>query len=97
MVAHRHPRHDARTRAPDDSIGIATGVHPTEQPTGPDVDLHDAVVGVTGGIRADAVGMDKAGILAAMERRLANNRDTEIATALDQIGEIVRLRLEDRT
>jgi len=39
---------------------------------------------------------DKAGILAAMERRLANDRDTEIATALEQIGEIVRLRLEDR-
>ena len=38
---------------------------------------------------------DKAGILAAMERRLANDRDTEIATALEQIGEIVRLRLED--
>ena len=38
---------------------------------------------------------DKAGILAAMERRLANDRDTEIATALGQIGEIVRLRLED--
>jgi 2-oxo-4-hydroxy-4-carboxy-5-ureidoimidazoline decarboxylase len=38
---------------------------------------------------------DKAGILAAMERRLANDRDTEIATALQQIGEIVRLRLED--
>jgi 2-oxo-4-hydroxy-4-carboxy-5-ureidoimidazoline decarboxylase len=38
---------------------------------------------------------DKAGILTAMERRLANNRDTEIATALEQIGEIVRLRLED--
>jgi 2-oxo-4-hydroxy-4-carboxy-5-ureidoimidazoline decarboxylase len=37
---------------------------------------------------------DKAGILAAMERRLANDRDTEIATALDEIGEIVRLRLE---
>ena len=37
---------------------------------------------------------DKAGILAAMERRLANDRDREIATALDQIGEIVRLRLE---
>lgn len=37
---------------------------------------------------------DKAGILAAMERRLANDRDTEIATALAQIGEIVRLRLE---
>lgn len=37
---------------------------------------------------------DKAGILAAMERRLANDRDTEIATAIEQIGEIVRLRLE---
>jgi 2-oxo-4-hydroxy-4-carboxy-5-ureidoimidazoline decarboxylase len=37
---------------------------------------------------------DKAGILAAMERRLANDRDAEIATALDEIGEIVRLRLE---
>jgi 2-oxo-4-hydroxy-4-carboxy-5-ureidoimidazoline decarboxylase len=39
---------------------------------------------------------DKAGILAAMERRLANDRDTEIATAIEQIGEIVRLRLADR-
>ncbi|HYE28475.1 MAG TPA: 2-oxo-4-hydroxy-4-carboxy-5-ureidoimidazoline decarboxylase [Allosphingosinicella sp.] len=38
---------------------------------------------------------DKAGILAAMERRLGNDRDTEIATAIEQIGEIVRLRLED--
>jgi 2-oxo-4-hydroxy-4-carboxy-5-ureidoimidazoline decarboxylase len=37
---------------------------------------------------------DKASILAAMERRLANDRDTEIAAALDEIGEIVRLRLE---
>jgi 2-oxo-4-hydroxy-4-carboxy-5-ureidoimidazoline decarboxylase len=37
---------------------------------------------------------DKAGILAAMERRLMNDRDTEIAEALRQIGEIVRLRLE---
>ena len=37
---------------------------------------------------------NKAGILAAMERRLANDRDTEIATALDEIGKIVRLRLE---
>ncbi len=37
---------------------------------------------------------DKAGILAAMEQRLANDRDAEIAVALDQIGEIVRLRLE---
>jgi len=38
---------------------------------------------------------DKAGILAAMERRLENDRATEIETALAQIGEIVRLRLED--
>lgn len=38
---------------------------------------------------------DKAGILAAMEARLANDRDTEISAALAQIGEIVRLRLED--
>lgn len=39
---------------------------------------------------------DKAGILAAMERRLGQDRDSEIATALAEIGEIVRLRLEDR-
>lgn len=38
---------------------------------------------------------DKAGILAAMEQRLGHGRDEEIATALAQIGEIVRLRLED--
>lgn len=38
---------------------------------------------------------DKAGIMAAMEARLGNDRDTEIATAIAQIGEIVRLRLED--
>jgi 2-oxo-4-hydroxy-4-carboxy-5-ureidoimidazoline decarboxylase len=37
---------------------------------------------------------NKAGILAAMESRLANDRDTEIANALEQIGEIVRLRLQ---
>jgi 2-oxo-4-hydroxy-4-carboxy-5-ureidoimidazoline decarboxylase len=37
---------------------------------------------------------DKAGILAAMERRLGNDRDTEIETALGEIGKIVRLRLE---
>ena len=37
---------------------------------------------------------NKAGILAAMERRLANDRDAEIAEALAQIGDIVRLRLE---
>src|ERR1041384_7270022 len=40
---------------------------------------------------------DKKGILAAMERRLANDRDTEIATALDEIGKIVRLRLADES
>ncbi len=38
---------------------------------------------------------DKAGIIAAMARRLAHDRETEIATAIAQIGEIVRLRLED--
>lgn len=38
---------------------------------------------------------DKAGILAAMERRLGNEREAEIATAIEEIGEIVRLRLED--
>lgn len=38
---------------------------------------------------------DKAGILAAMEARLGNERDTEIATAIAQIGDIVRLRLEN--
>lgn len=38
---------------------------------------------------------DKAGILAAMEARLGNDRETEIATAIAQVGEIVRLRLED--
>lgn len=38
---------------------------------------------------------DKAGILAAMERRLGQTREAEVATAIDQIGEIVRLRLED--
>lgn len=37
---------------------------------------------------------DKAGILAAMERRLANSPEAEIATAIEQIGHIVRLRLE---
>jgi len=37
---------------------------------------------------------DKAGILAAIEDRLQNDRDAEISTALGQIGEIVRLRLE---
>ncbi len=38
---------------------------------------------------------DKTGILAAMEARLAQTRETEIATAIAQIGEIVRLRLRD--
>jgi len=36
---------------------------------------------------------DKAGILAAMERRLANDAPTEMATAIAEISEIVRLRL----
>ena len=34
-------------------------------------------------------------ILAAMERRLANEREDEIATALAEIGNIARLRLKD--
>ncbi len=38
---------------------------------------------------------DKAGILASMESRLGNTREAEIATALAEIGKIVRLRLED--
>ncbi|MBY0300654.1 MULTISPECIES: 2-oxo-4-hydroxy-4-carboxy-5-ureidoimidazoline decarboxylase [Sphingomonas] len=38
---------------------------------------------------------DKAGILAAMAARLANDRDTEIATAIDEIGRITKLRLEE--
>ncbi|MDF0489693.1 2-oxo-4-hydroxy-4-carboxy-5-ureidoimidazoline decarboxylase [Sphingomonas sp. H39-1-10] len=38
---------------------------------------------------------DKAGILAAMERRLAHDRETEIATAIAEIGKIVLLRMED--
>jgi len=38
---------------------------------------------------------DKAGILEAMATRLAHDRETEIATALAEIGKIVRLRLED--
>ena len=37
---------------------------------------------------------DKAGILAEMERRLRNDRDTELKNAITQIGEIARLRLE---
>ncbi len=39
---------------------------------------------------------DKVGILAAMAARLAHDRETEIAAAIDEIGKIVRLRLEDR-
>ena len=38
---------------------------------------------------------DKAGILAAMEARLANDRDTELATAIAEIGKITALRLQD--
>lgn len=37
---------------------------------------------------------DKAGILAELERRLDEPRNAEIASAVGQIGEIVRLRLE---
>lgn len=38
---------------------------------------------------------DKPGILAAMEARLANDRDSEIATAIEEIGQIVKLRLAE--
>ncbi len=37
----------------------------------------------------------KTGILSAMERRLGNDRATEMATALGEVGKIVRLRLDD--
>lgn len=37
---------------------------------------------------------DKAGILSAMEARIAHDTETEIATALAEIGKIVKLRLE---
>ena len=37
---------------------------------------------------------DKAGILDAMEARLANDREAEMATAIAEIGKIVKLRLE---
>lgn len=37
----------------------------------------------------------KAGILKAMETRLGNSRDVELATALTEVGKIVELRLED--
>lgn len=39
---------------------------------------------------------DKAGILAAMEARAGQDTETEIATALAEIGKITKLRLEDR-
>lgn len=38
---------------------------------------------------------NKAGILAAMTERLNNDRETEVAAAIHEIGEIVRLRLGD--
>jgi len=38
---------------------------------------------------------DKAGILAAMERRATNDVETEMATALEEVGKIVWLRLKD--
>lgn len=37
---------------------------------------------------------DKAGVLAAMERRLSNTREEEVAASAREIGHIVRLRLE---
>ena len=37
---------------------------------------------------------DRAGILRAMADRLTNDAETEVATAIDEIGHIVRLRLE---
>ena len=40
---------------------------------------------------------DKAGIIAAMEARLGNDRDAEIQAALAEIGKIVALRLKDMT
>lgn len=39
---------------------------------------------------------DKAGILAAMETRAGHDTETEIATALAEIGKITKLRLEDQ-
>ncbi|MBV9438385.1 MAG: 2-oxo-4-hydroxy-4-carboxy-5-ureidoimidazoline decarboxylase [Candidatus Eremiobacteraeota bacterium] len=39
--------------------------------------------------------LDAAGIQRALERRLASDRKTEIATALDEIAQIARLRLQD--
>ena len=40
-------------------------------------------------------GLSKAEILAAFERRLSNDRDTELATALAQVERIALLRLKD--
>lgn len=40
-------------------------------------------------------GLDKAAILQAFEARLANERETEIATACAEVERIARLRLED--
>jgi 2-oxo-4-hydroxy-4-carboxy-5-ureidoimidazoline decarboxylase len=38
---------------------------------------------------------DKAGILAAMEARIGNDSEAEVAVALAEIGKITKLRLED--
>ena len=38
---------------------------------------------------------DKAGILAEMAHRITQPTETEIATAIAEIGKIVRLRLEE--
>jgi OHCU decarboxylase len=38
---------------------------------------------------------DTSSILAALERRAGNDREAEIATALEEIAKIARLRLED--
>ncbi len=40
-------------------------------------------------------GHDQAGILDAFERRLANGREAEMATALDQVARVARLRLDN--
>ncbi|MFO1088259.1 MAG: 2-oxo-4-hydroxy-4-carboxy-5-ureidoimidazoline decarboxylase [Hyphomicrobiales bacterium] len=39
-------------------------------------------------------GADKHAILAAFEARIGNDRETELATALEQVARIVRFRLE---
>ncbi len=41
-------------------------------------------------------GLEKAAILAAFKQRLANDRQTEFAAALEQISKVVRFRLEER-